>query len=699
MAIKKQSEQFCDLGAEEKLDIIFNNATDGIFIHDNKGVLTDVNQTACDNLGYTKEELISMGIPKIDAPEFALRIPERIKSILKNGRAVFESVHVRKDKTLMPVEVNARTITYSGKPAIMSFVRDITDRKNAEEKIKKAKEVAEAYLEVSSELIFSLNTKGTIVLLNNNGHRLLGYEPGELIGKNWFDTCIPKKIRTDVKGVFEKLMNGDIKSVKVYENSVLTKDGEEKILLWYNSLTKDENGKIDGIISSARDITQQKTAELALLEKNRQLSEAQKLARTGSYSLDVASEMWQGSETLNEIFGISENYQRDLEGWANLIIPEERDAMINYLKNDVLKKRRPFDRNFRIVRVSDSEIRWVHGLGNFGFDPKGKIVTLFGTLQDITEVKLSEEKEAEEKERIRQSELRYRGLIENTPMCIKVFDKDGNLKFLNRGGREEHHVKEGDDLLKWDWLGTVKPEYIPAAKKVFEEAFKGKTGEVEFEHTEDSLAHPWCHGLISPILDEKGKVVSVLFYSTNVTELKRNEIKAKESELMFKTLLNSLPLCIKWFDAKGNLISINKGGREEHFLTKMPEEEIKNWNYLTCIEPAYHKLIKENVAEALKGVPKMFIIEHTPGTSMGRWCSSELLPVLDINNKVKYVLFISRDITAEKEEEGKKIAHAKELEKMNQLMIGRENKMIELKEKLKEIELRSQINNNHNNNK
>jgi PAS domain S-box-containing protein len=144
-------------------------------------------------------------------------------------------------------------------------------------------------------------------------------------------------------------------------------------------------------------------------------------------------------------------------------------------------------------------------------------------MRDLTDRKKDEEEHERKKKEIEQSEVKYRGLIENTPMCIKVFDKDGKLIFLNKGGREEHGIKEGDDLLKWDWLGTVKSGFIPAAKKVFEEALKGKSGEVEFEHTESSKAHPWCHGLISPILDEKGKVINVLFYSVDVTERKNQK--------------------------------------------------------------------------------------------------------------------------------------------------------------------------------
>lgn len=255
------------------------------------------------------------------------------------------------------------------------------------------------------------------------------------------------------------------------------------------------------------------------------------------------------------------------------------------------------------------------------------------------------------------SEKKYLDLIESTPLCIKVFDENMKMVFLNKGGREEHFIKDTDDISKWSWVGTVKEQYQAEAKEKFQNAFtKGESSTLEFEHTPEGSTHEWCSSLISPIKDKDGKVKSVLFLSSDITDLKKAELRAKQNEQMFKTLLDATPLCIKWFDEKGNLISINKGGREEHFLEKLSDEEIKKWDYMNCVDADYRDEVKEKFEAALKGIEGNILMKHVPGTSKSIWCQSELIPVKNDKNEIIYVLFLSKDVTQEKmiEEERKK---------------------------------------------
>lgn len=287
-------------------------------------------------------------------------------------------------------------------------------------------------------------------------------------------------------------------------------------------------------------------------------------------------------------------------------------------------------------------------------------------------------------------------LINSTPMCIKVFDKEGNLIFINKGGREEHFLKDTDDISKWSWLATIKEPYRDMAREKFARALKGENSTLEFEHLPEGSSHAWCSSVISPIKDKDGNIKSILFYSHDISDLKRTELEAKEDEEMFKTLLDATPLCIKWFDAKGHLISVNKAGRTEHHLEGLSEEQVRQWDFMSCIDEAYQPEVKEEMNLALKGAASTFEIKHVPGTSTGIWCESAMTPVKDSNGRVKYVLFLSRDITNEKligqerkksEEELKQ--KNEELEAFNKIAVGRELKMVELKEKIKELEEKS----------
>jgi len=104
--------------------------------------------------------------------------------------------------------------------------------------------------------MLALNEKGEITLINQKGCQVLGYEENELIGVNWFNTCLPERNRKKVKRVFKKNMSGEDELVEYYENPVLTKTGEERIIAWHNTALWDEKGNNIGSLSSGEDITE-----------------------------------------------------------------------------------------------------------------------------------------------------------------------------------------------------------------------------------------------------------------------------------------------------------------------------------------------------------------------------------------------------------------------------------------------------------
>ena len=123
-------------------------------------------------------------------------------------------------------------------------IREETDlRKQADETLRSESDRAGMYLDVAGVILTALNEKGEITMMNKKGYETLGYRQGELNGKNWFDTCLPAGLKKEVKGVFRQLMAGDIEPVEHYDNPVLTKSGDERIIHWHNSILRDEKGK------------------------------------------------------------------------------------------------------------------------------------------------------------------------------------------------------------------------------------------------------------------------------------------------------------------------------------------------------------------------------------------------------------------------------------------------------------------------
>jgi PAS domain S-box-containing protein len=124
--------------SEEKFRTLFESAVDDLFIIDTQGKIIDANRTACERLGYTKEEMLSKTIAELNTEEFSGAVPERIEHLLQYGHHVFEAEHRRKDGSAIPVEVNSKMMDFGGKKVLFSIIRDITERKRAEKQIQRS---------------------------------------------------------------------------------------------------------------------------------------------------------------------------------------------------------------------------------------------------------------------------------------------------------------------------------------------------------------------------------------------------------------------------------------------------------------------------------------------------------------------------------------------------------------------------------
>lgn len=124
--------------SEEKFRTLFDSAADAIFIHDLDGNILEVNEVACERLGYKKEKILNMTLADIDRPKQAVGTPKRIEELYQRGHIFFETAHENKDGTVIPIELSSRIIDYEGKPVALSIARDITERKLAEEERKQS---------------------------------------------------------------------------------------------------------------------------------------------------------------------------------------------------------------------------------------------------------------------------------------------------------------------------------------------------------------------------------------------------------------------------------------------------------------------------------------------------------------------------------------------------------------------------------
>lgn len=165
-------------------------------------------------------------------------------------------------------ENDARMVTAFGELAATAL-----SNKRAEEALIAERDKAKNYLDIAGVIIVVIVSDQKVSLINKKGCEILGYDEKEIIGKNWFDTFIPKTNRDEVKSAFKKLMAGEIKPVEYFESPVLTKNKDEKVIAWHNTLLRDEDSKIIATLSSGEDITEHKRADEEIKKLNEELNQ------------------------------------------------------------------------------------------------------------------------------------------------------------------------------------------------------------------------------------------------------------------------------------------------------------------------------------------------------------------------------------------------------------------------------------------
>lgn len=148
---------------------------------------------------------------------------------------------------------------------ILGLYEDITERKNFQLSLQRQKNTAQNYLDIVGVLILVLDIDKKVQLINRHGCDIIGYSADEVIGKNWVENFLPERFWKKVSEVGDSLTHHDKHRITYFENPVLTKNGEERLIAWRNTSLVDEEGTIIGILTSGEDITERKLSEEKIL--------------------------------------------------------------------------------------------------------------------------------------------------------------------------------------------------------------------------------------------------------------------------------------------------------------------------------------------------------------------------------------------------------------------------------------------------
>ena len=270
--------------SEQQFRTLVNTIPDLIWLKDREGVFLSCNRQFERFFG-TKEANI---IGKTDYDFVDTELADHFRK--HDRKAVAAGNPSSNEEWVTFAEGGHRALMYTTKTpmhskdgtliGILGIGRDITTLHQAHQNIIREKETAQKYLDVAGVMFAALNKQGEITLMNKKGYQILGYPEGELLGRNWFEVCLPASIQDEIKEVFRQQMSGDFKPFEYYENAIFNRAGEERMISFHNTLLQDETG-IHGVLFSGEDITERKQAEAQHLELEIQLAQKHKIEALG----------------------------------------------------------------------------------------------------------------------------------------------------------------------------------------------------------------------------------------------------------------------------------------------------------------------------------------------------------------------------------------------------------------------------------
>jgi two-component system, cell cycle sensor histidine kinase and response regulator CckA len=280
------------VSAQEALGLAqfaLDQAPDGVQWISPEGRFLYANEQVCRELGYSRQELLTMAVWDIDPDRTREVFQERFQMLKEQKTWTFETRHRRKDGTSFPVEIAARYETFGAQEYYFAFVRDITKRKREEEALRVSEERWQFALEGAGEGVWDWNAQTNEVIFTRRWKEMLGFEEHEIGDslEEW-ETRVHPEDKERVYAEIEKHFSGQV-PVYVSEHRVKCKDGTYKLILDRGKvITRTNDGKPLRVVGTHSDLTERNRAEEALRESEELFRSIVAHSHAGIYMIDDA---------------------------------------------------------------------------------------------------------------------------------------------------------------------------------------------------------------------------------------------------------------------------------------------------------------------------------------------------------------------------------------------------------------------------
>ena len=560
--------------AETRYRAIFGNKLLMVFINDAQGRFIEASEYGLQHTGYTKEDIGSLTFADIvhsDDIQMAFEVLGHVAS--GEDPPPLELRIISKSSEIIWISTVVIPFEESGTQYFMGIAEDITVRKNAEEALRESEQrFKEIFNSVSDEIIY-VDTEGTVLNVNDRSQDIFGYNPQELVGRNVLDLDFfnPDQLQ-EIITIF---MSANIENntvQKLVEIEANHRDGHKVPLEVSTSPITSADGNLEGFVSIIRDITARKRAEAALHEteqRYRELFESSPEAITviglDGIIIDCNSqtEKLQGIPREQAIgqsaFGVGALYDED--------VPRLIDLIARFVQGEEIG---PAE-----VRIpgQGNETLW-HEVYPSLIKRDGETHAIQIIMRDITERKRAEDA-------LKESEERYRAVVNSAPDAIVVVGVDGVIKTCNIATEviTGHRIEELEGQ-SFESLPLLSSEGQSIAVKASEQIMFGQGLEYyEASFMRRDGTERWV-GIKATILGSDEHIQGILVIARDITERKIAEDALRASEQRYRILVDSAPDAIVLIGADGIVNSCNSATEqmcgftceelEGHFFSDLP---------------------------------------------------------------------------------------------------------------------------------
>ncbi|HLP21551.1 MAG TPA: PAS domain-containing protein, partial [Chitinophagales bacterium] len=272
-------------------------------------------------------------------------------------------------------------------------------------------------------------------------------------------------------------------------------------------------------------------------------------------------------------------------------------------------------------------------------EPDGTISGIIATVSDVSE-------KVKARQKIEESDLFNRTVLESSPDCVKILDLEGRVSFINVNGVCTLEAESKEIFLNRKWESMWGAENQPRVTRAVADALQGKTTQFKAQANTVKGTPKWWEVFVTPVMDSRQRVISIMASSRDITDTTKREQELTESEKKFRLLADSMPQHIWTADAQGNL---NYYNRSVYDYSGLSVEELDRVGWLQIVHPDDREA---NIHEWMFAVAtgNDFLFEHRflKHTGEYRWQLSRAIPQRDEAGKIQMWVGTSTDIQNQK---------------------------------------------------